>query len=320
MKRGLGFGVAILLFALGAPERAEGQWVWTPQTGRFVNLKRLPKETPELQVEHARSLLVRGEYKQAIRETDKFEAYYGDSEYADENQFLRGEIRLAQGKYTVAAKEFQQVVSNYPESDRYGEVISKQYDIGDRFYAEGQRNLDRGWWHLFRKRPFKNAIEVYNLVIDNEPFTPEAAQAQYKVGLCHFTLKEYIEAAYEYRRVVEDYSTSDWVDEASHDLAMCYYEASLPPDYDQSPSQLAVNAMDDFLQRYPGDERETDMEGKREEMRERIAQQRLNTARFYEKRQKYDAARIYYEVVVKQFPETQAAQEAQKWLGAAGQS
>jgi len=307
-------GIAVAVAVLGAALAAHGQWTWTPETGRFVNLKKLPKETPELQVEFARSLMLEGQYKKALRETNKFENYYGDSDYADENQFLRGEIRMAQGKHMAAAKEFQQVVANYPESDLYEDVIAKQYEIGDFYYDRGERNVARRVWRPFRKRPFTRAIEVYNMVIDNQPFTAEAAEAQYKVGLCHFTLEEYIEAAYEYQRVVEDYGTSDWVDEAGYGLAMCYYNASLPPEYDQAPSYLAIRSIDEFKGRFPGDSRGAELDGKRVEMRERIAAQRLKTAQFYEKRRKFEAARIYYEVVTEQFPETVSAGQAQEWL------
>jgi len=45
-----------------------------------------------------------------------------------------------------------------------------------------------------------------------------------------------------------------------------------------------------------------------------IARQRLDTARFYEKRRRFTAARMYYEVVVEQFPDTAAATDAKLWL------
>ncbi|HOJ33224.1 MAG TPA: outer membrane protein assembly factor BamD [Candidatus Hydrogenedentes bacterium] len=309
------FAAAFLVaIFLGIQVAAVAQWTWTPQTKRWINLKRLPKETPELQVEYARSLMLQGEYKKALRETNKFKSFYGDTAFADENQFLRGEIRMAQGDYKDAAKEFQQVITGYPDTDRFQDVIKKQYEIGDLLFEKGQKRLKRGWWIPFRKRPFSAAIEVYRMVIDNQPFTEAAAEAQYKVGLCHFTLKEYVEAAYEYRRVVEEYGNSEWVDEAAYGLAECYYAASRPPEYDQSPSLLAITAIDDFKRRFPSDERLQTLEPKRTEMRERVAQQRLKTAQFYEKRRKFDAARICYEVVVEQFPETTAAEKAKTWL------
>ncbi len=302
---------------LAAAPIADAQWVWTPQTGRWVNAKRLPKETAELQIEYTRSLMVAGDYKKALRETQKFVEFYGEAPEADENQFLRGEIKLAMDDYMDAAKEFQQVITGYPESDLFDDVIAKQYEIGDRFYALGEKRLgDEEWYkfRFFRKKPFKQAIEVYSMVIENQPFTAAAAEAQYKVGLCHYTREEYQEAAFEYRRVVEDYAGSDWVDEAAYGLAMCYYGESMPPAYDQSPSYLTVEAIDIFKERYPSDARVAELEPKRTEMVENIAEQRFETGKFYERRRMFDSARIYYQLVVEEFPGTEAASKAESWL------
>jgi outer membrane protein assembly factor BamD len=192
-------------------------------------------------------------------------------------------------------------------------VIKKQYEIGDRLYEKGQARINKHW-RLARKRPFKRAIEVYSMVIENQPFTDAAAEAQYKVGLCHHTRKEWVEAAFEYRRVVEDYSTSDWVDDAMHGLAKCYYDASRPANYDQAPSQLAVAAIDDFKGRFPSDERIGELDAHRAEMRKTMALQRLQTAQFYEKRRDFGGARLYYGIVDKDFSDTPSAEKARQWL------
>lgn len=303
----------VAALALSVPMMAYAQWTWTPQTGRFVNIKKLPKETPELQIEYGRSLLMQGDLKRAWQETNKFTSVYSDSPMADQNQFLRGEIRLAEGKLVEAAKDFQQVVAKYPHSTLYDQVIKKQYEIGDKLYERGKARL-HSWWRLSRKKPFKNAIEVYSMVINNQPFTDAAAEAQYKVGLCHHTRKEYHEAAFEYRRVIEDYSTSTWVADACHGLAACYCESAHSSLYDQKPSELAVDAIDDFKHRFPNDQRVAELDLKRAKMRDNIARQRLDTAEFYAKRRDFPAARIYYELIAKEFGDTVVAEKAQKWL------
>ena len=306
--------VAIIAAALCfVPMLAYAQWTWTPQTGRFVNIKKLPKETAELQIEFARSKMLSRDYKDAMQETVKFRNYHGDSPLADQNQFLRGEICMAQGKLLDAAKEFQQVVTGFPNTSLYDQVIKKQYEIGDKLYEQGKAKMKKKF-RVFRKKPFKSAIEVYSMVINNQPFTKAAAEAQYKVGLCRQTRKEYTEAAFEYRRVIEDYASSDWVDDAAYGLAMCYYEAARPPEYDQSPSQLAVSAIDDFKRRFPQDERGAALDEKRKEMRDSIAAQRVKTAQFYAKRRDFDAARIYYKLVAEKFGDSGSAEKAQKWL------
>lgn len=322
LHRGLIFACVAYLFIATV---AQAQWVWTPETGRFIRMNRLPKETPELQVEFARTLLLEGKYKSALLETEKFNEVYADTNEAAENQFLRGEIKLTQREYLDAAQEFQQVVVNYPESELYDRVIEKQYEVGDTLFEDGQARMERGtrkWWKLgitwkpFRKRPLNRAVEVYNMVIDNQPFTEEAAQAQYKVGLSHFALEEYLEAAFEYRQVIDEYPQSGYVADASYGLIETYSEGALESDYDQSPSELAVEAINEFNIRYPADPRMNDLQEVRADMRERIAKQRFRAARFYEKRLAFDSARIYYQVVVDQFDGTSTAGAAQAWLEA----
>lgn len=304
-------GACVLLTLWGGD--AAAQWTWTPQTGRFINTKYMPKETPELQLEHARSLMLKNRFREALQETNRFSRVYSDSDFAAENQFLRGEIHMRQGKFVDAAKEFQRVLSEYPDSDLYNEAIGMQYQIGDSLYEKGLKRQGR-WWMPLRKRPLKKAIQVYSMVIENQPFTTEAAEARYKLGRCHYARKDYLEAAYEYGRVIEDYGNSEWVNESCHGLAMSYYKASLPPDYDQTHSVLAVRAIDDFLARFPLDERGEELKEIRGEVREKTAQQRLNVTHFHSKRREFGAARIYNQLLVDKYPDTEASGRAAKWL------
>jgi len=295
------------------PLSAVAQWTWTPQTGRWINLKRIPKETPELQLEHSRALMLDGNYGDAMQETEKFTKFYGESSLVGENQYIRAEIQLNQRKLMDAARSFQQIVVNHPDTARYNDAVQQQYTIGEELYEVGLQKQKR-WWKLLRGRPLKRAAEVYSMVIENQPFTDEAAEAQYKLGLVQHARKEYVTAALEYRRVVEDYSMSAWVDEATYGLASAYYDGALGPDYDQTPSELTIRAIDDFVNRYPADEKNADLSEKRQEMRNRMAQQKFQTARFYEKRRRFEAARVYYRIIVSQFSDTAVYERAQTWL------
>jgi outer membrane protein assembly factor BamD (BamD/ComL family) len=303
---------------------AIAEWTWTPETGRLVNLDRMPKETPELQVEFARGLLVGKKYEKAFNETDKFIKFYPDTDWSDDNQKLRGDIRLADGEYTKAADEYQLVITGYPDSPLYNSVIQQQYVVGNTLYSEGQKRVEKvdnaSSWNIYRKlrfnkyRPLKKAIEVYTMVIDNQPFTDTASEAQYKVGLCHFTRGEYLESAFEYRRVLEDYGQSEWVQEALFSLIQAYDHASRPAEYDQAPSQLTIDTINQYKRQYPSDTRIAEMDEVVDKLNSRIAEQHLFTAKHYEKRGHKLAARMSYERVVEEYANTLAAEDAQKWL------
>ncbi|HNZ47442.1 MAG TPA: outer membrane protein assembly factor BamD [Candidatus Hydrogenedentes bacterium] len=310
MRKAVFFAACALLLTT---EAAFAQWSWTPQTGRFINLKKMPKETAELQIEYARSFLVAGNYRKALRECDKFVEYYGNDPLAADNLFLRGEVLMAQRQWWNAAKTFQQLLANYPGSDKYDAAIKMQYELGDRFYARGEALAGKKF-RFFKKKPYKRAADIYAMVVENQPFAAEAAEAQYKIGLCHFARKQFQDAAFEYKRVIEDYPTTEWVKDASYGLAMCYYKDSYSPAYDQTPSELTVNAIDDFKANFPGDEKNEKLGEMRIEMRNSIAQHYLNSAKFYERRREFPAAKLYYEKIANEFADTQAVDAAKEWL------
>jgi len=141
-----------------------------------------------------------------------------------------------------AAKAYQQLLAGYPNTKRYQEAIKRQYEIGDQYYEKGLKKIEKRW-ALFKKRPLKHAAEVYAMVVEKPAVHGAAAEAQYKIGLSHYARREYTEAAFEYRRVVEDYSGSDWVDEASYGLAMCYYKGSLRPTTTRRPARWRLTRL-----------------------------------------------------------------------------
>ena len=89
-----------------------------------------------------------------------------------------------------------------------------QYELGDRFYARGEALAGKKF-RFFKKKRYKRAADIYAMVVENQPFAAEAAEAQYKIGLCHFARKQFQDAAFEYKRVIEDYPTTEWVKDAS---------------------------------------------------------------------------------------------------------
>jgi outer membrane protein assembly factor BamD len=318
--------VCALCFAMSAAAPAFAQWVYTPEIGRFINLKSFPRETAELQLQYARSLFVAGDYSDALGEIEKFDTFYGDAPEADQNQFLRAEVYQAQDRYLRAAQEYQRVVTQYPGSPLYDDVIREQYAIGDALYDRGVENLekkDSSLWrrlryrmNFFKHRSFRQAIDVYELVTANNPFAPESAEAQFKIGRSHEAQENHIEAADAYLQVLEDYPDSPWVREAAYGLTEAYWNQTYGPDYDQGPSLLTIRSIREFQARFPEDERNDGLRENQAELWERIAQQRYQSARFYERRRDFLSARIFHVMVVNEHPETEAARRSQEWLDA----
>jgi len=304
---------AVMLLAYAGV--ANAVWVWTPETGRWVNPKSQPKETPEAQLEYASQLRLAGDYEEALGEYEKFFKFYPDSDLCPQAQFQIGELYEARGDYERASKEYQKVVSNWRASKLFDKVVEKQYEIADRFYQEEMARKRR--FRLFRGRYLRRAIRIYEQVIENAPFGPAAAQAQYRIAECYFASGHYLEATYEYQKVLDEYPSSEWAGQAMYGLAMCYYEQALPAEYDQTIARKSVEQFQLFAGLYPDDPKTEEAAHRIADLREEMARQQLVVAAYYEKIQRPDSARVYYRTVVAKYPGTQAADEAKEKLEAA---
>ncbi len=314
-RRELRMSLVVAVVILAHAGAANAVWVWTPETGRWINPKSQPKETPEAQLEYASQLRLAGEYEEALDEYQKFFRFYPDSALCPQAQFQIGELYEARGDYERASKEYQKVVSNWRASELFDRVVEKQYEIADRFYREEMARRRR--FRLFRGRYLRRAIRIYEQLIENAPFGPAAAEAQYKIAECHFASGQYLEATYEYQKVLDEYPSTEWAGQAMYGLGMCYYKQALPAEYDQTIARKAVEQFQLFKGLYPDDPKAEEAAERIAELREEMARQQLVVASFYEKMQKPDSARVYYRTVAAKYPGTRAAGVAREKLEAA---
>ena len=63
--------IFIILVLLGPSSLSFAFWMWTPETGEWVNPKFAVKDTPGEQLKYGMDFLVNKKYKEAIRELEK---------------------------------------------------------------------------------------------------------------------------------------------------------------------------------------------------------------------------------------------------------
>lgn len=304
-------GVALIL-AL-ASTGAHAAWTWTPEVGRWINLKRQPRETAALQFQHAEELLADGDTEKAISEYEKVLRYFPDSNYCDLAQYSIGRTLEAQGDYDEAVEAYQSVIEEYPNTKLFDNVLEKQRKIGDHFFQLGVERQER--FMLFRGSNFDKAIETYRQVINNQPFTEFSAEAQYRIGLCYFNLELYDEASVEYQKLIDYYPSSPWTAEAAFGTASCKHCQALPLEYDKTAVDEAIGKFRYFLREFPKSSRADEASEKLQELRELAAGHDFNIAMYYHRYMKYDAARLYFDSIAREYPETQWAEKAREKLG-----
>jgi outer membrane protein assembly factor BamD len=163
-----------------------------------------------------------------------------------------------------------------------------------------------------------------------------------------------VEAQYKYRDFINRYPTSEQADYAMLRIAMTSFKQMERPDRDQQKTREALEKFNDVLRTYPNSPLKAEAETRRQEVLDRLAKHEHLVARFYVKRGSFNAAvqrlnylidtypnyneragafydlgtaltrlgrageaRLYFERVVTEYPESDYANRAKQRLGEA---
>ena len=297
--------VSVFVF-ISAPVHA--YWIWTPKTGKFINPKTEVKSTPADQLELARKLFDSKSYEEAKKEFKKLIKNYPKATEAAESQYYLGLIEESQENLYEAFLAYQKVIDKYPFSERIGEIIEREFNIGEQFMSGSKRKA------FGVTLPVDNpAIEIFTKVIENSAYGPFAPKAQYKLGLVLKSIDRYYEAEEAFAKVVASYPESEWAEPAKFQLAVTRASVSKSPAYDQGATREAKQKFEEFVIEHPDAVLTPEAEKHIRVLSEREAESNYNAGLFYEKQKAWESALIYYRDVINDYPDSSwAAKAAQR--------
>jgi outer membrane assembly lipoprotein YfiO len=297
----------ILVFLLISSTQTFAFWMWTPETGKFVNPKYSVKDTPSEQLEYALVFHGQKQYEEAGRELKKLMKHYPKAREAAEAQFYLGVMQEEQGNLFKAFEEYQVVIEKYPFSERAASIVKRQYEMGIEL-LEGKEEKSK-FMDSITGADY-DVVDIFRTVITNAPYGEYAAVSQYKIGIYLLEKQLYQEARDEFEKLVNDYPNDEWAKAAQYQIAITDAKRSSAAQYDQKVTESAIAEFEEFLEEYPEAELSNDAKEQISKLREKEAENSYVVAQFYEKQKKYEAAKIYYQAVVNDFSDTVWAKKA----------
>ena len=310
MSRRSALILSVWLALLAPTPQAQAEWIWSPQTG-WIGPTGAVKDTPAEQLVFAVSFYERKDYDRAIKEFRKLLKAYKDSPDAAEAQYYLGRCYEDDDDYYQAFLEYRQTIQVYPSTKRFDEILERAYQIGNYFLA-GKKRKVFGVAALLPARD--KAIEIFQALVTDGPFSEYGQLAQYKLGLAYLSLVEYESAVTAFEQLISRYPDSPLVDDARFQLAQASLKGTFKPGYDQSPTDVAVRELQTFVREYPESELSGEAAGRLKELQERRAQHEFDVGQFYERHQQYVSAVTYYETIVNEFAQTSWAAKAAERL------
>ncbi len=288
------------LFLFLAPPFSQADWVWTPETGRFINPKWEVKPTPEDQLEFAQSFRDQGNCKKAMAEYKKLIKSYPRSKEAPEAEYYTGQCLESMDKPYEAYKAYQLVIDKYPFSERAAQIVSLEYKIANHLLE----NKGRSNWAQVVVGSDDRVIEIFRTVIKDAPYGKYAAISQYKIGLYLKEKGEYQEARDEFEKAMNDYPQSEWAQASKFQIAMADTSRASDAQHEQKVSTVAMEEFNEFVKDHPDSQLTPEAKAQMVRLKEKQAENNFVIAKFYEKQKNKKAARIYYKEVVRNYADT----------------
>lgn len=250
------------------------------------------------------------DYKLALKAARRTVRVWPLSDYAPQAQYLMARCLQARGQDEKAFKAYQALLEKYPKAINYEEVLQRQYEIANRY-------LGGRWFRLWGYIPFAPSMDktsdMYAKVIKNGPYSEIAPQAQLNIGAAREKQSNYSQAVKAYEKAADIYHEQKKVAaDALFKAAEAYQKQAKTAEYDQSVAGKAIATFADFIVLYPQDPRVGEAQKIIDNLKDEQARGAFQTAQFYEKKHKWEGARVYYNEVLVVDPNSKYRAEAEK--------
>lgn len=179
-----------------------------------------------------------------------------------------------------------------------GGKISMSDLSAQELFTKGMEKYDR--------EKYLSSREYFQTVVFNFPGEPIVDSAQYYLALTYFGTKEYELAGVEFNRLVLNYPSSVYFTHALFMRAVSFFE-STPEHYalDQTDLVRAIRQFEDFLIDYPESEMIPEAMEYLNQARTRMARKHYEAGCTYKYIRAYEAAKLYFQLVVDDFTDTE---------------
>jgi TolA-binding protein len=272
--------------------------------------------------QEGRKLYEAKEYKAAGKKLLAAGKRWPDSSLEEDALFWAGESYFLADEYPDAHKAYQKLLKKH-DYTHYLDTVTKRLFAMARYWeqcAERDSTIKSPVNLTDDSRPWIDtlgyALKAYDDIRMYDPTGPLADDAVMATANSYFVRGRYEEAAQHYDLIRTEYPKSEHQLKA-HLLGIQswqnIYQGGM---YDGGPLEKAGEVADQALTQFGpelGEERPRIVEAKNKIIEEKAARD-LIIGQYYDKRDRFGAARFYYQSILEEYPQTAAAQQARERL------
>ncbi|MCZ7647189.1 MAG: tetratricopeptide repeat protein [Planctomycetota bacterium] len=303
--------LVLLPCGLQAADRESDLELWASE-GKWPRGKTNVESTPARQYQVAKHFEQVGDVLQAAVAYQRLGDAYPESDEAEESLILSAKNFLAAGDFTQCRHELDELRRRYANPTYLDAMGQVEAELG-RGYLEGKG--EGGTYKLASR--LRKARKIFQHILDEDSEGRWADDALLGLGQCDEEDGSYDQAIEKYKKLLEKYPRSELRAEAEGRIAHCINKREPRPEYTETDTLEAYNRIQAAYKEAEFGNTNLDLEALKENQRvldDRQAEKRYEQARFYATNGHYRAAEVYYELIMKRYPDSPWAKKAEATL------
>ena len=300
---------------LHTPFRSPAPLVYSPGEGWYYEpvgtTAKWTRTRAKDQLEVAEQAFTNHNYTITMHAANRVLKVWPLSDYAPRAEYLLGRCLEVRGRDEAAFDAYQNIVKKYPRTDKYEDVLWRQYEIANRFL--GGEFFRIFWGYLPLYPSMDETAKMYGKIVDSGPYSSVAPLAQLNIGKAREKQKDYEAAVKAYEAAADRYHDQPTIAaDAMYRAAFSYNKQATTSEYDQGTAAKAIAAYTDFMTFYPEDKRVADAQKAVVTLKAEQVRGNFSIAQYYEKNKQWTGAVVYYNEVLQMDPSSPYAAQARQ--------
>jgi len=288
---------------------------YTLRNGKLVERE---EEVADGSVQRHYSTLIQhfenGEWKKLEKEALVLIKNFPKTPFARDATFFLGVAYFNQEDYEMANIQLTKYLTTQSTPKYFEEAIQYKFEVAEKFQGGARKHI-MGVKVLPKwASTGSEAIDIYDEVISALPHHELAARSHFGKAQVLINNEDFRAAVEVYQTLIRRFSKHPLAIESYIGIGEIYLQQSLSQYPDSDFLDLAELNLRKFSASFPSEEKIAIAETNYKQMQEHYAKTLFNTGRFYERTDKWGAAKIYYAKILKSYPDSQIAPKSQERL------
>lgn len=278
--------------------------------GKWVKIPPPVEGTPEGESSIVRRDFRQQRYTDAVDHANRFLKRYPDSPLKEEVFLYAGDAELKQERYWQAFQWYEKLVTQFPNGNLYDQALGREMEVAGAFLA-GKKRLAGGF---FPMPATDDGLDILHKIAERAPGSDRAEVALLTIAEYYFNDHKFGDAAGAYDAYLRLYPKSPRAPQAEYRAAESNLRDYRGPLYDDVPLIEAQQRFTAFADHYPAAARQADVAATLTAIKTMRAARLYETVCYYLRVDRPESAAEYCKMLLRDYPNTQFAGDAEKVL------